>query len=233
MYFQKIGNGNPVVFLHGWGCDGNVFVPIVSMLNGFECYLVDFNGFGKSPKPPISGWNVENYAEALRLFLIRHNISKVSIVAHSFGGRVALVFAAKYPHLVDRMLLVAPAGIRTFSFRRWYRVRKYKFIKFFAKKEDLSTKFGSADYNSCDSDMRNTFVKVVNQDLSRFAKKVCCPVLIVNGRKDAATPLKHAKRLCRIVPNCLLTEIDGGHFGFFRNPNAFAQTITYFLGACN
>lgn len=229
MYFQKFGAGTPVVFLHGWGCAGSIFIPVVRKLHGFKCYLPDFNGFGKSPCPPQSGWTVEQYADALKIFYKQHNLSKTCIVAHSFGCRVALVFAAKYPESVSKMLLVAPAGLRHFSLKRRIKVIKYKLCKIFNAKSDV--KLGSADYNSCSEDMRNTFVKVVNQDLSRFAKQTGCPVLIVNGNCDAETPLYQARRLNKLIKNSSLVEIDGDHFAFFKHPSAFAQTIEYFMGA--
>lgn len=232
MYFQKIGNGKPIVFLHGWGCDGNVFLPIAKQLTDYKCYLVDFNGFGKSPAPSSMGWTVEDYAAALAIFFRQHNLQHVCIVAHSFGGRVALVFAAKYPRLVSKLLLVAPAGLRSFSFSRWCKVRRYKLQKLLRKTgcaKGIGRSFGSADYNACDEKMKNTFVKVVNQDLSSFVKQVTCTALIVNGKQDTATPLKHARRLQRLLKNSSLTEIEGGHFAFFEKPNAFAETVRYFM----
>lgn len=227
MYYRKIGVGKPIVFLHGWGCDGSIFLSVAANLVNFKSYLPDFNGFGKSPMPPQSGWNVENYAESVRLFFKQHNLRNVCVVSHSFGCRVAMVLAAKYPDSVQKMLLVAPAGLRSFSLKRKVKVLKYKFCKHFNPNKSGC---GSTDYNACDQRLKNTFVKVVNQDMRGFAKRIKCPVLIVNGKSDSETPLKHARRLNKIIPNCTLAEIDGGHFAFFRNPAAFAQTVTYFVG---
>jgi len=232
MYFVKTGNGKPIVFLHGWGCDGSIFLPIAQLLPDKKCYLLDFNGFGKSPKPRESGWSVENYARALEIFFKLHNIGKATIVAHSFGCRVALVFAAKNPSLVDRLLLVAPAGIRHFSFKRWCKVRRYKLRKFLCRMglcQNFSAKTGSVDYNACDDGMKNTFVKVVNQDLSHYAKLVTTETLIVNGKNDTETPIGHARELHKLMKNSTLTEIEGGHFALFGNAEAFANVIRYFV----
>ncbi len=231
MYFQKIGSGKPIVFLHGWGCDGSIFRAVAEKLPNNKCFLVDFNGFGKSPAPPAEGWGVEDYAMVLSVFFRQHNLKNVLIVAHSFGCRVAMVLAAKYPALAGKMILVAPAGLRKFSFSRWLKVRKYKFVKFLCRLNmcrNVSERYGSVDYNACENGLKNTFVKVVNQDLSRFAKQIRCPVLIVNGRDDKETPLASAQKLQKLIPNAVLTEIDGGHFAFFETPFAFAKTITYF-----
>lgn len=231
MYFVKQGDGQPVVYLHGWGCDGSVFLPIVNRLPNYANYLVDFNGFGRSDPPPEDGWTVADYAECVREFLLEQGLSAVTVVAHSFGCRVALVLAATYPELVARMLLVAPAGLRRFSLSRWWKVRVYKLSKAIAKFSGRTPteKYASDDYANCSPAMRRTFVKVINQDLSFYAKRICCPVIIVNGREDEATPLTHAKRLNRLIAHCSLVEIEGDHFAFFRAPKAFADTVKNFV----
>ena len=231
MYFQKFGEGTPILYLHGWGCDGSIFQPVAEQLPSYANYLVDFVGFGKSDKPPIEGWMVLDYAKDVLQFLDEQNLQQVTIVGHSFGCRVAMVVASLHPNRVSKLLFVAPAGLRKPSFRRWCKVAKYKIYKFLCKMglcQNLSAKFGSVDYNACEDCIKNTFVKVVNQDLSAFAKKIVCPTLIINGNNDTQTPLKHAKNLQKLIKSSSLVEIDGGHFAFFCSPQAFANTIKLF-----
>ncbi len=231
MYFQKLGDGNPILFLHGWGCDGCVFQPVAEWLPNYACYLVDFAGFGKSDKPPIEGWTVLDYAKDVLRFLDGQNLQKITVVAHSFGCRVAMVLASLHPNRVGKLLLVAPAGLRKPSLKRWCKVTKYKIHKFLCKMglcQNVTAHYGSADYNACENAIKNTFVKVINQDLSAFAKKITCPTLIVNGNTDTQTPLKHAKNLQKLIKSSSLVEIDGGHFAFFNQPHAFADTIKLF-----
>ena len=232
MYFETYGDGDKaIVYLHGWGCDGSIFIPIVKLLPCYKNYLVDFAGFGKSAPPTQDGLSVADYAETLHEFVTQQGLSRVTLVGHSFGCRVAMVFAATYPHLVERMLFVGPAGLRRFSLKRWWRIRLYKLGKFLAKLKlaPLPKSQGSDDYRNCSPTMRATFIKVINEDLSRYAKRVKCPVLIVNGRADTATPLEHARRLARLIPDCQLVEIDGDHYAFFYSPAAFANTVKIFV----
>ena len=232
MYFEKFGEGDEtIVYLHGWGCDGRIFEPIVKRLPCYSNYTVDFDGFGNSHEPSGRGMSVGDYAERLRQFLVDEGLTRVTLVGHSFGCRVATVFAARYPQTVERMLFTGPAGLRRFSLKRWWRVRWYKFRKFLARigLAPMPISQGSEDYRSCSPSMRATFVKVINEDLSRYARRVKCPVLIVNGRDDSATPLAHAKRLARLIPNCELVEIEGDHYSFFYSPQAFANTIKNFV----
>ncbi len=233
MYFQKIGDGDNIVFLHGWGCSGDIFLPIAENLTRFSCYLVDFNGFGKSAFPPVEGWSVEDYADKLFEFFKDNRLSDATLVAHSFGCRVALFFAAKYPFCVRKMMLIAPAGVREFSLARSLKVFRYKLRKCMLRLGCLRfalDKFGSNDYLLCDVRLKNTFVKVVNQDLRKYAKAVVAPTILICGRDDLETPLKHAKLLNKCIPNSELVEISGGHFAFFVNSAAFASAIMYFEG---
>lgn len=231
-YFKKIGDGKPIVFLHGWGCDGSVFEPIANRLPNNASYLVDFSGFGQSSPPPKSGWDVINYASELKQFFVNNNIDKTTIVAHSFGCRVAMVFAANYPDKVDKLLLVAPAGLRKFSFKRWFKVSKYRCRKFLhhVGLAESPNGCGSVDYANCSEEMKNTFVKVINQDLSLYAKRIRCETLIVNGNCDKETPITHAQKLNKLIHNSKLVEIDGDHFAFFYTPKSFAKTIETFMG---
>ncbi|MCH5159533.1 MAG: alpha/beta hydrolase [Clostridiales bacterium] len=232
MYFETYGDGDKaIVYLHGWGCDGSIFAPIARRLPGYKNYLVDFDGFGKSPPPSQDGFSVADYAERLYEFLKEQGLTRVTLVGHSFGCRVAMVLAATYPKIVERMLFVGPAGLRRFSFKRWWRVKRYKFRKFLAKLKlaSLPVSQGSEDYRNCSPTMRATFVKVINEDLSRYAKRVKCPVLIVNGRADTATPLAHAKKLARLIPDCELVDIEGDHYAFFYSPSSFANTVKNFV----
>jgi len=141
-----------------------------------------------------------------------------------------MVFAATYPEYVERMILVAPAGLRKFSFKRWWKVRRYRCRKFLHSVglAEKPSNCGSADYAACSEAMKNTFVKVVNQDLSFYAKRVKCRTLIVNGKQDTETPITHARKLNKIIKGSNLAEIEGGHFSFFYNPKAFADTIQMF-----
>ncbi len=231
MHYLKVGNGAPIIFLHGWGCDGNIFLPIANRLGEYSCYLVDFEGFGKSPMPAQQGWCVYDYVQSLLQFVLKNNLKNFTIVAHSFGCRVALMFCALYPKYVQKILLVAPAGLKKFSLFRAFKVAKYKCAKFLCKIGVIKNlpNAGSADYKNCSPALKNTFVKVVCEDLSKYAKMVDCPTLIVNGKEDDATPLSHAKKLQKLMPNCQLTAIEGGHFALFYNTTAFAQTIKIFM----
>lgn len=229
-YYTKVGMGEPIVFFHGWGCDGKIYENVVSRLPDNTNYVVDFAGFGQSTPPPASGWDVVDYVNDIKQLFCEEHLENVTIVAHSFGCRVAIALAAMYPNYVGKLLLFAPAGLRKFSLRRWWKVSKYRCARFMHKvglaQEPKNA--GSDDYLACGEDMKNTFVKVVNQDLSFYAKRLKCETLIINGNEDDQTPLSHAKRLKKMIKHSSLVEVDGDHFALFYAPTAFSQTIKAF-----
>lgn len=232
MHCRFYGKGTKtVVYLHGWGASGDCFVPIANKLPQYCNVMLNFNGFGRSPMPPERGWNVVDYAETLHMLFLQYNIQHATIVAHSFGCRVATVFAATYPQFCEKMLFVAPACLKMPDLRRSLRIAKYKAVKFCRSLLGMSppSGYGSKDYLACPAALRKTFVKVVNQDLSCYAKRVCAEVLVVNGLDDKETTVKHAKKLCRILPHGQLQLIDGDHFALFRSPSAFANLVQTFV----
>ena len=229
MFYRELGSGDKsVLFLHGWGCDGSIFENVAKRLKGYKCVLADLPGFGKSESPPESGWRVEDYALSVWYLVQKLQPSPRYIVAHSFGCRVATVFAALFPQAVDKMIFFAPAGIRTFSLKRALRVGSYKLRKLF-RCSNPDIRYGSQDYRNCPSTLKNTFVKVVNQDLSIYAKRIVCDVLIVNGTEDVQTPLKHARKMNKLIRHSNLVQTDGDHFALFYTPSAFAEVVRLFL----
>lgn len=226
MYCETFGQGRPVLYLHGWGASGAIFKPVINLLPAYLNIAVDFAGFGNTPPPPKEGFTVLDYAEQTAELLRGKNIEKTVIVAHSFGCRVAVVLAATYPELVDRMLLFAPAGIRRFSLKRWCKIRLYKLKKRLFKSRIKPS--GSADYQATSEELKSTFIKVVNQDLSPYARKIRCKTLIVAAKQDAAVPYKDAKRLNKLIKNSDFAGVDGDHFALFYSPAAFAKTVKLF-----
>lgn len=233
--FTKEGVGSNVLFLHGWGADKESFRCISDRLKKDFCTVrIDFSGFGQSEPPIFEGWGVEDYADNLAAFIRKQGLVDTSIVAHSFGGRVAIVLCAKYPELVKKLVLVDSGGMRRFSLKRCWKIFLYKVAKrlvgFGLKKKSSLKKYGSADYKSLDVGMKNTFKKVVRQDLSAFAKKIKCPTLIVWGGKDKETPLWMGKKLDRLISNSGLAVFkNAGHFSFVDESASFAAAIRYFF----
>ena len=122
------------------------------------------------------------------------------------------------------------------------RTKRYKFYKNLLTKtgiakafpgsiEALQKKFGSADYAAASPVMRQSLVKVVNEDLVPYMKSVTMPALLIWGDQDTATPLSDGKKMEQEMPEAGLAVIEGaGHYAFLDNPYLFYKILGSFLG---
>lgn len=113
-----------VVLLHGLAANVAFWywkiAPALAPAN--RVLLVDLRGHGLSSMPP-SGYTAQVMAEDLKAQLDMLGISRVHLVGHSFGGRIALQFASCYPECVQSLVLVdvllRPLQPRTDGFAMW------------------------------------------------------------------------------------------------------------------
>jgi 2-hydroxy-6-oxonona-2,4-dienedioate hydrolase len=110
---QEVGDGPPVLFLHGAPNSGSTWVPLVAHLDRMRCLLVDRPGTGLSAPYPISIANLPRIgARFVPELLDGLGIGRAHVVASSFGGHLALRSAAAHPERFLRMVqLGAPALI--------------------------------------------------------------------------------------------------------------------------
>mgnify|MGYP000108682115 FL=1 len=224
------GKGQDLVLLHGYlSCKESFYWQIKYFSEFFRVTAFDFWGMGKSA-PLQEPWSVGEYAAHTRALLAELGITRARLLAHSFGGRVALKLLAETPELFGRALLTGCAGIpprRGLSYA--LRVRAYRAVKTFAPRF-AEKKFGSAEYRTLSPVMRESYKKIVNEDLTPCLARIRTPVLYVFGEKDTATPpymaeiLRSGTRGAELVymKNCT-------HFCFCEQPGAFNAVAREFL----
>jgi pimeloyl-ACP methyl ester carboxylesterase len=204
-----------LVWGHGWGRNSAAFSLLSQpFTNNYRNIFIDFPGFGDS-LPPDSNWGTEEYADAAAEILKEIKGKKIW-VGHSFGCRVGLQLAAKYPHIVDGFFLISAAGLkRKHPFHKKIyikaRIKLFKFLKKIIPRHylpQLYKIFGSRDYQDAGV-MREIFLKVVNEDLGNKARQIKCPVHLIYGDKDSETPLEIGQRLNMLIPASKLTILEG------------------------
>lgn len=240
---KREGSGEKVLLLHGWGGSCESFAPVVSALSkmGYEAFAPSFPGFGQTPEPP-EPWGVEEYAEWTLGFIRENGLEGCPVVAHSFGGRVAILLASRHKQLFSKMILVDAAGVLPKrSFKYHLKTYAYKFAKLLYKNNALRgllkleariKSAGSADYRALSNPMKKTFVKVVNLDLTPCLSKINRPTLLIWGGEDKETPLYMAKIMERLIPDAGLVVFEGaGHFSYLDEFGRFCAVIRSFLEA--
>lgn len=208
------GEGEDLVFLHGYLSCKESFYHQINYLSGFyKVTAFDFRGMGKSA-PLDAPWSVGDYAAHTKRLLEELGVERPRLLAHSFGGRVAIKLLAEgYP--AHSALLTGCAGIppkRGLSYR--LRVKSYRFVRKFAPRY-AEKKFGSAEYRSLSPVMKESFKRIVGEDLTPLLPRIRVPVLYVFGEKDTATPLWMARILRERTPRSELVVLRGcTHFCF-------------------
>ena len=184
---------SPIVYLHGWGQNIAMMEPIAKpFTDTHRLVILDLPGFGDSEEPETA-WTLDDYVLMLKSLLEHLNIAKPSLIGHSFGGKISLLYASKYP--VNRLILLSsPYKVKikkpSLKMRILKKLKKIPGMSNLANK--MKNHIGSTDYKNALPLMRDILVKHVNTDLTEAAKKIKCPTFIIWGDKDEAVPVSDA-----------------------------------------
>lgn len=225
-----------VLALHGWGRDSTDFAEILA---GVAAVAPDLPGFGSSP-PPARAWGADDYARHLQPVMSRMHTPAV-VVGHSFGGRIAVCLAARFPDLVGGLVLsgaplvrVAPPARPRLTFRliRWgHRCG----LVSDERMEAVRRKYGSRDYRAARGVMREVFVRVVNESYETQLGTLAGSVDLIWGEDDREVPVEGAAVVRRTLQEAgcqvrLQTVPGVGHDLPLRRPDVLRQAVDRMLG---
>ena len=227
-FIQK-GKGRDLVFLHGYLSSKESFAAQVAYFSQFyRVTAFDFIGQGAS-RPLTEPFSVEDYAIWTEQVLSQLGVENPSVVAHSFGCRVVIKMAKRGRQVFDKLILTGPAGV-VFPKGLRYRckVGAYRLVKrFFPRFADKH--FGSREYKTLSPVMRESYKKIVNEDLREDAAQIGNRILIIEGKVDTTTPMKEAQAYLAVMQDACLKTMEGGHFAFAEHPLAFNLLVEEFL----
>src|SRR5215475_6485462 len=109
--FVHAGRGPTLLFLHGIGDRHDTWRPLIPNLARDHTVIApDLLGHGRSDKPR-GDYSVGGYANAMRDLLTILGVERVTVVGHSLGGGIAMLFAYQYPERCERLVLVSTGGV--------------------------------------------------------------------------------------------------------------------------
>jgi pimeloyl-ACP methyl ester carboxylesterase len=235
--FVSEGSGEPpVLFLHGWGGNEDTLATLSAPLTPHRRTLrLALPGFGSSPEPEES-WSSNDYVEVLACWLDSQSLTRIDLIGHSFGGKIAVGLAASRPELVNRLVLIASAGLRP---NRSFAVRaKVLYAKALRKTAGLVggrlakrleirwRKLGSEDWKAASPVKRGTLSRVIPEDMAESLKRVVAPTLLIWGTLDTATPIWMGRRMAELIPDVHLLALEGtGHYCFLERKGEVAAAI--------
>lgn len=231
--YVNYGNkdGNTVVYLHGWGQNIQMMKPIADPFSEeFNIVIIDLPGFGESSEPTYT-WTLNDYVDCVKQLLDSLNVTEPTLVGHSFGGKVSLLYASKYE--VRKLVLLASPfkkeiqkeSLKLRTLKKLKKIPGINKLEGFAKKH-----MGSTDYKNASETMRKIMVEHVNTDITEEAKKVNCPTLLVWGTMDTAVPVERAYELEKIMKDAGVVIYEGcTHYAYLERLNQTINVLWNFL----
>lgn len=240
--YEVYGSGtNKIVILPGWGETKNTFKDMIAILQlEYTVYLFSYPGFDNNTFS-CRDLTMENYCEAILSFFKTLGIKHPAIIAHSFGGRIALLLTSKYAFYVEKLILIDSAGIKPKkTIKKVLRGKCYHFLQNMANllpkkkrnkaKHYLFSKFASSDYLNLKEEMRLTFQNIIHYDITPFLTLIQAKTLLLWGSNDVDTPLKDGIKMQKKIANSELIVFPRcGHFCYLENPYVIIRVILSFL----
>jgi 4,5:9,10-diseco-3-hydroxy-5,9,17-trioxoandrosta-1(10),2-diene-4-oate hydrolase len=259
IHYQRAGTGRPLLLLHGLVGSAKNWRQNISFLSrDSNVYAVDLFNMGESERVPGLDAGLEATADRLAAYMDALGLDEVDIAGHSHGGAVAMMFAARHPDRVRRLILFAPANpfcdlgnqlIRFYQTRLgiWL-ARRIPFLPRMLKATALSRMYGDPSRVSVDAlegytqglHIPGTVDHVlqivqrwfVDMGLLRSALTglVPKPTLLIWGDRDRAVGLDSARELHRTLPQSSLIVLPGvGHIAFEEMPDVCNQAMRDWL----
>jgi pimeloyl-ACP methyl ester carboxylesterase len=239
------GQGPPLLVLHGAGGNRGWRRWMAAVGERYTVYAPTHPGFGQSgPAEWMEG--IDDLARFYLWFLDTLGLGRVHLLGHSIGGWTAAEMATMHPGAIERLVLVAPAGLKPTTGEildvfytpaaelRALTVHDPKTIpewdELFGRPPtpaELEILEGNREMTA-----RLTWKPYMhNPRLPHFLPRVTAPTLVVWGREDRIVPLACGEQYCDLLPAATLRVLDRcGHLPPIERPDEFARLVLEFLG---
>jgi len=230
---------NPIVILCGWRLTSDKYEPLRKVLKdrNYQVYIPPMPGFAEN-NPINRVMTLDDYVKYVENFLISKKITRLLLVGHSFGGRIAIKLAVKRPQLIDKLILTGTPGynpVRGIKIQFFFLISKignFFFSVFHLSKLATSAKkllyrlAGSSDYPQTSGYLRDSFKIITREPLENLMKQIRVPTLLVWGEEDRIVPVKIAQRMSKVIKLSRLVIIPNARHGvLWTEPEKFSDEV--------
>lgn len=259
VHYERAGDGRPLLLLHGLvGSAKNWRQNIGFLAQNSTVYAVDLFNMGESERVPGLNAGLEATADRVAAYMEAVGVAEADIAAHSHGGAVAMMLAARHPARVRSLILFAPANpfcdlghqlIRFYQtrFGNWF-ARQIPWLPRMLKATALSRMYGDPRRvmdGALDGYIQGLgvpgtmehVIQIVQRwfvDMgllrSALAKLASKPTLLIWGDRDRAVGLNSAIELQKMLGQSRLLVLPGvGHIAFEEMPQVCNEAMRDWL----
>lgn len=222
LFYQELGEGFPLILLHGNGEDHTYFAKQISSFSKrFRVIAIDTRGHGFSPRGD-GEFSLKRFAEDLNDFMIEKKIEKAHVLGFSDGANIAMYFALAHGEKVEKLILnggnISPKGIKTsvqLPIEIGYRIAKISSDK--SPESKLKT------------EILGLMVNEPHIEPSQL-RQITSKTLVIAGTNDMVKR-KHTELIGKSIPDCEICFIPGDHFVANKQWEKFNSVVDSFLNS--
>ena len=244
--FEVRGNGFPVILLHGFPMNRQVWFGFAGKLaNHFKIYTVDLPGFGESPAM-AAPFSIDQVAKKVLDWIEEQAITKSVLIGHSLGGYVALAMTEQAPQKFTAIGLFHSTAWADTQQKKQSRDKVIEFVN-----TNGAVAFTSNFIAPLFADQHHPAIPMVRElsasatvqavtgytramrdrpDRTSVLKSFTRPILFIAGEKDAGIPvesLQHQAAQCLYPELHILKNV--GHMGMVEDENQTLQMVRAFI----
>ena len=256
LHVSDVGEGRPVILIHGWPLSDAMFEYQYAALikNGYRAIGITLRGFGQSDKP-YGKYNYDVFADDIKVVLEELQIDNAVLGGFSFGGATVIRFISKYKNEhVSKLALfgaAAPCEVRKDDFpyglpmeilnslielnstNRPHLIEE--FGKLFAATEtalpkSISSWLAGIQFQSSQYAMDQGLCMIRDSDLRADLENIIIPTAIFHGKLDKLCPFELAEQLHEGIANSKLIAFENsGHALFLEERLKFNDELIKFI----
>lgn len=251
LYFKKVGEGKPLLILHGlFGLGDNWNTLSKSFAeNGFCVYQIDQRNHGRSEHS--FDFSYDFMANDLKILMHDENLNKANVIGHSMGGKTAMYFALEYPQLVSKMIVadISPAYYPQHHQSVLSALHSLKLNELKSRKEaEERLREALKDEGTIQFLLKNLYWKTdtlldwrfglqeIEENIEMVGealpgtKVIDVPTLFLKGERSGYIQPEHEEIIKARFSNVKIETVpDTGHWVHAENPKAFLEMSLRFL----
>ncbi|PKG23894.1 alpha/beta fold hydrolase [Niallia nealsonii] len=253
LYVEDIGEGQPIVLIHGWPLSQQTFEYQLNELpKHARVVAIDLRGHGKSDCP-IDGYTYDRMADDIRAVIDALDLNNIVLAGFSMGGPIAVRYMTRYAgYRVEKLVLMAAAApVFTQRVDYPYGMKKAEVDELIQQIEAdrplALAGFGKKFFNSdISKPFSNWFQQIAlsassygtiqaavslrDEDLRIELPAIQVPTLIMHGKKDQICPFEFALEMGELLPNAKLIPFENsGHGLFYDEKEEFNNQLVQFI----